>query len=90
MRRATDYAQALGSHVTDLVELIDAGMSFEGHAPRPTGPRRMAAHMAGSAPLEELSFDITPVKQWVRADVEARFRMTAPDLAAVEPEHALP
>jgi uncharacterized protein len=81
VRRATDYAEALGSHVTALVELIDGGMSSDSNGPA-FASRRMSRRVAASAPLEEFSFDITPVKQWVRATVEARFKMTAPDLTA--------
>ena len=32
---------------------------------------------------EELTFDITPVKQVVRASVEARFTMAPPDLSTI-------
>ena len=35
---------------------------------------------------EEFTFDLAPAKQAVRATVEARFRISQPDLAAVAAE----
>ena len=84
VRRARDYASALGSSVTDLVELADAGLLAGG----PDSPNPMMASSArramssGRSPSpDEITFDITPGKQAVRVTVEARFRITAPDLA---------
>jgi hypothetical protein len=34
---------------------------------------------------EEFTFDLTPAQQTVRATVEARFRITPPDLGAIGP-----
>jgi uncharacterized protein YggE len=83
--RAGDYARALGSRVTDLVELVDAGLTSDRHQGFAPSAKIMSARRAAApAPLDDFSFDITPVKQWVHATVEARFRMSAPDLAAME------
>ncbi len=83
--RARDYAGALGSEVTGLVELADARLLTDGaaqgeHIPRFTG--RLPQRTRVVSP-EEFTFDLAPVKQTVRATVEARFRISQPDLARV-------
>jgi uncharacterized protein YggE len=90
VRRARDYARALGSELAGLVELADARLLSEGtgqgeHAPRLTA--RLPQRTRVASP-EEFTFDLAPAKQTVRATVEARFRISQPDLAAVaaEPE----
>jgi hypothetical protein len=90
VRRARDYARALGSELAGLVELADARLLSEGtgqgeHVPRLTA--RLPQRTRVASP-EEFTFDLAPAKQTVRATVEARFRISQPDLAAVaaEPE----
>jgi|ERR1022692_1038178 uncharacterized protein YggE len=88
VRRARDYARALGSELVGLVELADARLLSDGtgqgeHAPRFTA--RLPQRTRVAAP-EEFAFDLAPVKQTVRATVEARFRISQPDLAKVGPE----
>jgi uncharacterized protein YggE len=83
VRRARDYARALDADVSSLVEVADTGLLSHGGIISP-GMAPVAARglaRGGSAP-EELTFDLTPVKQNVRASVEARFRMTSPSLNA--------
>ncbi len=85
VRRAKDYAGALGSKVVGLVELADARLLTDGttqgeHIPRFTA--RLPQRTRVASP-EEFAFDLAPVKQTVRATVEARFRISQPDLTRV-------
>jgi len=85
VRRARDYACALGADLVGLVELADARLLSDGaaqgeHIPRFTARLPQRARVA--AP-EEFMFDLAPVRQTVRATVEARFRISQPDLARV-------
>jgi uncharacterized protein YggE len=86
VRRARDYAAALGSGLTSLLELADARLLSDsrgqgGSLANSAGrlPRRR-----GTASPEEFSFDLVPAKQMVRATVEARFTISEPVLADVE------
>jgi uncharacterized protein YggE len=88
VRRARDYARALGSELAGLVELADARLLSDGagqgeHAPRFTA--RLPQRTRVAVP-EEFTFDLAPVKQTVRATVEARFRISQPDLAKMGAE----
>ena len=88
VRRARDYAEAVGSDLVGLVELADAGLISEMRGP--VEPMAMAAAMGPlrsrqAAAPEEFTFDIAPVKQVVRASVEARFTIAQPDLANIGP-----
>jgi uncharacterized protein len=87
VRRARDYAAALGSDLTGLIELADVrllsdsrgqGEALLTHAAPPL-PHRVRV----TAP-EEFNMDLVPAKQVVRATVEARFTIGEPDLAAVD------
>ncbi|WP_377270592.1 SIMPL domain-containing protein [Peterkaempfera sp. SMS 1(5)a] len=81
LERARQYAAALGATLTGLVELADQGLGSGGHegfgygAPAP-GAVRSAAAPGGSRPLPQL--ELEPVKQQVRATVEARWTMSPP------------
>jgi uncharacterized protein len=85
VRRARDYAAALGSELASLVELADARLLSDSR-----GQPEVRALSAGlprrvRAPVpEEFSIDLVPEKQVVRATVEARFTIGEPDLAAVD------
>ena len=85
VRRAREYAGALGSRLTSVVELADTGLLADA---APEGPwasapaaqpmmRAMSASVAAAPPPQ---LDLEPVRQVVRARVEARFRMAAPEL----------
>jgi uncharacterized protein YggE len=79
--KAKDYADGLGSELTGLVELADSRMLSDGgpgEAPRFTAKLPQRTRVA--AP-EEFSFDLAPAQQTVRVTVEARFRISQPDLA---------
>jgi uncharacterized protein len=85
VRRARDYAAALGSELAGLLELADARLLSDSRGQvevlgQPSGrlPHRMRA-----VP-EEVSIDLVPAKQVVRATVEARLTIGEPDLAAVD------
>lgn len=86
--RAREYAEALGGSLQGLVELADSGLLSDMGGPveppmvpaaamRPAGAPRGAAPAAGPPPI-----DFSPARQVVRARVEGRFTMTAPDLRA--------
>lgn len=80
--RAREYAEALGSRLTALVELADTGLMSE-HADRPfpvapaAAPMAMRSMASSSAP-RPVTLDLEPVRQVVRANVEARFRLAQP------------
>lgn len=77
-QRAREYAEAFGGRVTGLVEAADTGLLG---ASREAGPAsfRASARLAGGMEESELpEFDFEPARQTVRAEVEARFTMTAP------------
>jgi uncharacterized protein len=80
--RAQDYAGALGSRITGLLELSDTGLTVAAR-PVPYGPERgmvMHATRAASVSAEPPLLDLEPVEQTVRASVEARFEATQPAL----------
>lgn len=85
--RARDYAAAMGSELSGLIELADAHLLSEARgpaeprglaAPSPRLPQRPRA-LAAEGPV----FDLAPVRQRVRASVEARFTITEPDVSGV-------
>ena len=79
--RAGEYAEAFGGTITGLIEAADTGLlgAREGwHAAG--GLRYMATSAAGGGQPPPLDFE--PVMQTVTAQVEARFTMTVPDVAA--------
>jgi uncharacterized protein YggE len=81
IRRARDYADGLGCQLTGLVELADARMMSDGGASE-QGARftaKLPQRTRVAAP-EEFSFDLAPAQQTVRASIEARFRISQPDL----------
>ena len=87
VRRARDYACALGSELAGLVELADARLASEARGQaEPRGGIAAAGRLPQRSPaatMPEPSFGLTPARQTVRAAVEARFTISQPDLAAV-------
>ena len=84
VQRARDYAHALGSELTDLVELADTRLLSDGRGPgAPVLTAAGGVALLGRQPTapDEFTFDIVPAKQTVQASVEARFRISPPDLA---------
>jgi uncharacterized protein len=82
--RAQDYAGALGSRITGLIELSDTGLSVGAKpvAYGPAGQRGMMMRAARSTSVatEPPTLDLEPVEQTVHASVEASFEATQPDL----------
>ncbi|MFF1446816.1 SIMPL domain-containing protein [Streptomyces sp. NPDC058274] len=80
VQRAREYAEALGTTLTALVELADIGA--ENTQPYPTATGRGMRSMAyGAAADEETApLDLEPQRQTVYAQVNARFTMAPPTL----------
>lgn len=79
--RARDYAAAIGSRVTGLIELADTGLTTSS---TPRQPRASAGVVFGAkampAAAQELPpLDLEPQQQTVYASVEARFRAIQPE-----------
>ncbi|MEZ0109866.1 uncharacterized protein YggE [Catenulispora sp. EB89] len=79
VRRAREYADALGSHLTALLELADTGLSTGG-APAPQGRAMYAMATRGGGMVDDgpPALDLEPTRQNVYAAVEARFSATQP------------
>ncbi|MEU5094234.1 SIMPL domain-containing protein [Streptomyces sp. NPDC020996] len=79
VRRAREYAEALGTTLTALVELADIGA--ENTPLQPQAPGRMRS-MAYAAAAEDTApaLDLEPQRQHVHAAVNARFTMAPPRL----------
>jgi uncharacterized protein len=86
LNRAQDYAEALGSRITGLIELADAGL-MQSQVPRTMHVAASAARaggavpgaaFGGAAPDAPPTLDLEPVSQEVRASVEARFAAIQP------------
>lgn len=81
VRRAREYAEALGASLTELVELADTGLLTSPEPWTPPAPAFASQALRSAPAAESFSFDVTPTRQVVQAGVEARFLATAPDLA---------
>ncbi|MEU3345850.1 SIMPL domain-containing protein [Streptomyces sp. NPDC006700] len=81
VQRAREYAEALGTTLTALVELADTGAEIaQPWAPAPGRMRSRQAY-AGAAPEDEAApLDLEPERQHVHAHVDARFTMAPPRL----------
>jgi uncharacterized protein len=85
LNRAQDYAEALGSRISGLIELADTGL-MQSQVSRPAysaaaTPRSAAAagvSFAGAVADAPPALDLEPVSQEVRASVEARFAASQP------------
>ncbi|MEY9894201.1 uncharacterized protein YggE [Catenulispora sp. MAP12-49] len=79
VRRAREYADALGSQLTALLELADTGLSTGG-APAPHGRAMYAMASAPGGAVDDglPALDLEPTRQNVYAAVEARFSATQP------------
>jgi uncharacterized protein YggE len=80
VRRAREYARAIGGTITGVREIADIGLGGAGAfaMPAPT-----AGIVHGARSMELVEFDVTPVPQTVHGVVEARFTMTGADLSVV-------
>ncbi|MFF5972673.1 SIMPL domain-containing protein [Streptomyces sp. NPDC012769] len=79
VRRAREYAEALGSTLVALLELSDTGL---GPGPGMSGPPGGGMRMAFAAESTEAppALDLEPQRQTVTAEVAARFVMSPPAL----------
>jgi uncharacterized protein len=81
MARARDYAEAVGSRVTGLLELADTGLtstSEQAHA-KFAGAMVYGGHTLGGSLSEPPALDLEPQQQTVYASVEARFQALQPE-----------
>jgi len=85
VRRAHDYAAALGARLVAVEQVADTGLLEEGHPDRSRGPEPMAlAARAAPGPIDDAPDEapsLDPVPQEVWAVVEARFRSSPATLA---------
>ena len=81
--RAREYAEAVGGHLTGLVELADEGLTTEGRQPTtfaaPMAPAPARARAGAGEAYEPPPIDLEPQVQVVYARVEARFTMSPPE-----------
>lgn len=84
LARARDYAEAIGSRVTGLIELADTGLTTSPAPPRALAPGGVVYARAQSAAAPEPpTLDLEPQQQTVYASVEARFRAIQPEFPVV-------
>jgi uncharacterized protein YggE len=78
--RAREYAEAVGAHLTGLVELADEGLAAGGgpHARLASSPMAAGPMFRGAAAHEQQTIDLEPQLQVVHARVEARFTISQP------------
>ncbi|WP_329329376.1 SIMPL domain-containing protein [Streptomyces luteogriseus] len=80
VQRAREYAEALGTTLSALVELADIGAESAPPA-HPQAPGRMrSAAFAGAAEDTPAPLDLEPQRQRVHAQINARFTMVPPQL----------
>lgn len=81
LARARDYAEAIGSRVTGLIELADTGLTTSPAPPqmRAPGAVTFGSRMPSAAAPEPPTLDLEPQQQTVYASVEARFRAVQPE-----------
>lgn len=75
---AEEYAAAVGSRLTGLVEISDGGRSYD------DGAYAFAASMEaepGRSVADSVTFTVEPVPQTVSASVQVRFTLAPPDFA---------
>ncbi|MDQ1020348.1 SIMPL domain-containing protein [Streptomyces afghaniensis] len=81
VQRAREYAEALGTTLSALVELADIGAE---NAPPPypqaPGRARSAAYGAAAENAPAAPLDLEPQRQRVHAQINARFTMVPPEL----------
>ncbi|MGW1542832.1 SIMPL domain-containing protein [Streptomyces sp. NPDC002309] len=81
VQRAREYADALGTTLSALVELADIGAeSPQPYPAAPHGRMRSAAYAAAAEDSSAAPLDLEPQRQHVHAQVNARFTMVPPRL----------
>ncbi|GEC04120.1 hypothetical protein SSP24_17750 [Streptomyces spinoverrucosus] len=81
VQRAREYAEALGTTLSALVELADIGAESPQPYPQaPGGRMRSVAYSAAAEDTAAAPLDLEPQRQHVHAQVNARFTMVPPRL----------
>ncbi|MFD7435224.1 SIMPL domain-containing protein [Streptomyces sp. NPDC059861] len=81
VQRAREYADALGTTLSALVELADIGAENPQPYPAaPNGRMRSVAYAAAAEDTGAAPLDLEPQRQHVHAQVNARFTMVPPQL----------
>lgn len=80
VRRAREYAGALGAELVALLELADPGAEDSSAGPHPAPRGAARAAFAGGAESGAPVLDLEPQRQTVQAQVNARFVMSRPVL----------
>lgn len=81
VQRAREYADALGTTLSALVELADIGAESPQPYPAvPGGRMRSVAYAASAEDTAAAPLDLEPQRQHVHAQVDARFTMVPPRL----------
>ncbi|MET9680737.1 SIMPL domain-containing protein [Streptomyces coeruleorubidus] len=81
VQRAREYAEALGTTLSALVELADIGAENAPPAyPQAPGRARSAAFGAAAENAPAAPLDLEPQRQRVHAQINARFTMVPPQL----------
>jgi uncharacterized protein YggE len=81
VQRAREYAEALGTTLSALVELADIGAENAPPAyPQAPGRARSAAFGAAAENAPAAPLDLEPQRQRVHAQINARFTMVPPEL----------
>ncbi|MDG9715269.1 SIMPL domain-containing protein [Streptomyces sp. DH24] len=78
VQRAREYAEALGTTLTALVELADSGA--DGAPAHPPAGRMRSLSYAAATEDAAAPLDLEPRRQHVHAEVDARFTMAPPSL----------
>jgi uncharacterized protein len=77
LERAREFAAAVGARIVGLIELSDAGLSAQ---PLSRPEAVTLGFRAAAAQAEVPQLDLEPQRQQVRASVEARLRISEPNL----------
>ncbi|MEV7994106.1 SIMPL domain-containing protein [Streptomyces sp. NPDC086077] len=81
VQRAREYADALGTTLSALVELADIGAeNSQPYQAAPNGRMRSVAYAAAAEDTGAAPLDLEPQRQHVHAQVNARFTMVPPQL----------
>ncbi|MEV5487243.1 SIMPL domain-containing protein [Streptomyces bobili] len=80
VRRAHEYAEALGTSVAALIELADLGTESMAGRPRPGFGRRAFRMSAATEDAPPEPLDLEPQRIRLRAEVKAQFTMVPPHL----------
>ena len=75
---AEEYAAAAGSRLTGLVEISDSGLGRDWDD-RVYSESAMSMEVGSSERSDQVTFDVEPAPQAVRAAVQARFTLSQPD-----------